>query len=331
MNAHKTEVIKWWDVLDAFAGLVLPRDIARVLRMARDCQHHDAKWLCSLFPGDAPLTKEEVSEVMAELGNDPRALFIRSQVSNDPVFLDDAAVLGYAPAQARWADWNSYEKLTWAEKAAAQGDRLGLFQVGCCLFYGCGCELDRSRGVTLVLEAAHLGERRAQFHLGVNEFTWSDWQRYHWWGKAATRKHEVATASLTSAAVEQLKCWDDGICSGRVLFELGSALKEHVDVASQTCFEKSANDEELTAMCRCAKLYDEWCNEAKAAIACWIVIGRRLSVVKDVRQVIARMLWKERATWSIARKKCLLQLTRAGDPSQTSKNGNRANGGHPRR
>ena len=35
----------------------------------------------------------------------------------------------------------------------------------------------------------------------------------------------------------------------------------------------------------------------KEAIDCWLIIGKRLKVVKDIRTVIGKMLWENRKEW----------------------------------
>ncbi len=65
---------------------------------------------------------------MAEQGEDPRALFIRSRWANDKALKQRAAEMGYAPAQADWAHDCpvAAEQVLWAEKAVAHGDRHGI-------------------------------------------------------------------------------------------------------------------------------------------------------------------------------------------------------------
>ncbi len=51
-------------------------------------------------------------------------------------------------------------------------------------------------------------------------YTESDWQRYRWWGKAAACGQSAAVFGLHRVAVEQLRLWDEGSGSGRVVFEI---------------------------------------------------------------------------------------------------------------
>lgn len=49
---------------------------------------------------------------------------------------------------------------------------------------------------------------------------------------------------------------------------------------------------------RVVKLYMGWKAESIAAIECFLIIARRLKVVKDIRNLIAKLLWTDRALWA---------------------------------
>lgn len=85
---------------------------------------------------------------------------------------------------------------------------------------------------------------------------------------------------------------------GRIVFEVGAACKGHLDMFNGTAFGFLMELEGLVAMQRCVEQHDSFCSDAETAIECWIGVGRRLNVAKDIRLVIARMLWTQRAEWS---------------------------------
>ncbi len=146
--------------------------------------------------------------IMESLGDDPRALFIRFCLSGDEmVSMRRAVELGYAPAKSMFAMYcsDAVEGFAWAEDAAAQGDRQGLFLVGWGLWNGRGCTKDRTRAVTLWKEAAELEHRDAQFYFGELAYSAGDWQRYHWWGRAAAHGNEYVIAHLCFRAVKAVR------------------------------------------------------------------------------------------------------------------------------
>ncbi len=82
-----------------------------------------------------------------------------------------------------------------------------------------------------------------------------------------------------------------------MVFEIGSACQGHVGVADDKLSGLSVFGEELWAVQRCVELHMQWCMAAKAAIECWIGVCRRLEVMKDIRLVVAGLVWKHRAEW----------------------------------
>jgi hypothetical protein len=54
----------------------------------------------------------------------------------------------------------------------------------------------------------------------------------------------------------------------------------------------------------------EWTAKTQRAIECWIGVGIRVGVVKDIRLVIARMLWNERNVWEDQAKRVALHCSR---------------------
>ncbi len=302
----RTEQIKWWDALDKLEKLeegMLDSDLEAWLRCVRDCLHPDARWLASLFPDEpVTMTKQAMLSVM-KAREDRRALFMRFCVdAGDRDSLRQAAELGYAPAQFRWSKRShasDVERFGWAEKAAAQGDRQGLFRLGYWLCKGRGCEMDRARGFSLWKDAAELEQRNAHWYLGIRAYSASDWQRYRWWGRGAARGDRDSILSLRTSALTQLKLFDEGKGSGRVVLELGSVCNGHVDIASGKLFGMQFPPRQsVEGAQRCVELHEKWCIAAKAAIECWILVARRLLMVKDIRQIIARLSWAQRADWS---------------------------------
>jgi hypothetical protein len=85
---------------------------------------------------------------------------------------------------------------------------------------------------------------------------------------------------------------------GRIVFELGAAFKGYIDPIQKTVFRDTFKRKEIRAAQNCVELHDKWCEQAREGIRCWLVVGRRRRDVKDIRQMIARMLWEQRAEFS---------------------------------
>jgi hypothetical protein len=145
------------------------------------------------------------------------------------------------------------------------------------------------RGAPLKI-AAKWKNSDARFWYGERGFGKCDWQRYTWWRRTG---NVAAARGLTSAVVSQMELFGAG-GSGRVLFEIGAACKSSL---SMQLFSKNWNDEIAVAALRAVELHDEWTLVARNAILLWCW-GAKKYLVKDIRTVIAKRVWKHRGAWS---------------------------------
>jgi len=125
------------------------------------------------------------------------------------------------------------------------------------------------------------------------------------------------------AAPLRLEEFNDGKTNGRIVFEIGAGLLRHDDVRfrdamdwhDQSVFdglELAGRGDEMpflamnrpramAAVRSCIALHDRFCDKARAAIRCWIWVAQQLKgpkVIKDMRVLVAKKLWSERAAWS---------------------------------
>ncbi len=302
-----TELLKWWDVLDFLEVLARRSDVRfqEGLQMARECQHEDAKWLTSLLPADTFVTMDQAREVMLAQGEDARALFFawlleanRDALRESFAQLRRAAEMGYAPAQAAlcaWLDDGDPKAFLWAEKAAAQGFRKGLWMLGEHFAKGRHCERDLSKAIGLYREAAELGDACAQLRYGACAFGELDWERYHWWGRATVRKPGIYELELDSL---KLLDWFEERKLGRALFEVAPGCKARLHAHNGMTVDCHLNDADRDKLQRIVALFKSCCARARQGIDCWSIVGRRLNVVKDIRVTIAKMAWGEAWRWA---------------------------------
>jgi hypothetical protein len=298
---EKAEQIKWWNALGDLSELSWHRaDVEKLLRKARECRHPDAQWLASLFPVDKAVTHELMEEVLLELGDDPRALFLRwrfsAESSRQP--LRRAAELGFAPAQAQLArkeyDFGG-EPFVWAQRAMAQGDRDGFVELGRCLLIGRGCDTDNDKAVEMFRKAAELECPRGQDRYGIVGFGRLDWERYHWWGLAVLQGYR--RRSFCGAVLELLHSFEQGEL-GRVLHTVAPVIAVGINVAKEMVFDDPYPPKEMARFERVIVLHDAMLRRARIAIDCWSVAGRRCGVAKDIRVMIAKLAWEEVWRWS---------------------------------
>jgi TPR repeat protein len=297
----KAELIAWWDICDRLAASEGRVEImSDAIDAARECQHPDAQWLASLYPDGVGEDSEEVLSALTEYAeekNDPCALYLAGGMSFDPALVDRAAELGFAPAQAYMAGWCTQHtsKFLWAQKAAAQSHPAGMFELGELLFKGRGCAEDKVTALAIWRESAELGHPTAQYiwgALGVGE---DELQRVMWWGRSAARGNSDAAKDLVAAASKQL--FEVEVRSPRVVFELGAAFKGHFGGGRVFGMSSWSAADDFALAQQCVELHDEVLVQARDAIACWLMLARRLGVSKDMRLLITRILWERRADW----------------------------------
>jgi hypothetical protein len=187
------------------------------------------------------------------------------------------------------------EKRQLLERACDQSDRYALFQLGRVM-------RNMTRGVERAIElfrrAAELNHREAQLEYGELAFTDRDWERFHWWAKAAEGGADVAP--LCCGVVRMLDDFKRGDC-GRVLCTVAPVIRKNLAAwktgyaLRELMFDGVLRIEHLE---RVLVLHTALLGRARRAIDCWVMAGRRCGVVKDMRVVIAKMLWAEPWRWS---------------------------------
>jgi TPR repeat protein len=234
----RTEQIKWADALDALWSNAC---VEKGLQMARECRHPDAQWLASLFPVGVPVTRERMAIVMLEQGEDARAMYLAWRFSVAPVgVLRRAAEMGYAPAQASLSEeCEGEECFMWAERAAAQLDRNGLFQLGRRFRLECGCAKNEGKVNELYRQAAELEHSYAQWFYGGSAFGEHDWERFSWWGRAAL--HGCSVTFFCASILRLLRLFAKGEL-GRILFTVAPLIGSNISVEQLRAGASSLGD-----------------------------------------------------------------------------------------
>jgi TPR repeat protein len=284
------EQIKWWDTLEVLNGAVRTPDADKGVQMARECLHPDAQWLASLFTPGVQVTKQRMADVMAQQGDDPRALFVRWGFFQSRDLLERSAELGYAPAQADMSSlFLGENEYMWAARPEAQGDRYGTIRLASCYDRGIGCKQDPAKAVELFKRAAEWGDRQAQFAYGSLAFRMRDWQRFHWYGISASRGVRTAVVGLLGALGLRY--------DSRIIHTIAPIFAANYNAATGRVFGASASAAEVADIERLLGQHNAMLERAREAIDCWSVASRRLGVAKDVRVLIAKMAWEEPWRW----------------------------------
>jgi TPR repeat protein len=293
------ELINWWDALDDLSSG--DAAVERCLHVARNFSHPDAQWLASLLPAGVAVSRQRLCEVMLEQRDDPRAMLIAWRLSasgSSRDLLVRSAQMGYAPAQAMLAllSTRGDESFVWAQKAAAQRERRGLYELGECHMRGAGCARDERKATEFYKEAAELGYAPAQCRYGRLAFGEMGWERFHWCSLAASRGVGITLfvrEVLDNCVLLALGLYD------RILHTVAPVFAKHFRVEERTVFGTRLDQSQMQDIQRILVVHEKMLGRARRAIDCWSMAGRRCRVVKDMRVMIAKMLWGEAWRWGV--------------------------------
>ncbi len=292
---EKRERIKWFYARRVF----FDRRPIEGLMLARESNHPDARFLLSLFRDGAPETMTQAERMFLGRRDDARCCCWAALCVLDPhsrnELLRQSAERGYA--------WGCelfgllYDRVSpklrtmWLEKAAVQGEVQAMYLLSRHLMEA-GSEIgDEARGKRLMMDAAGGGAMQAQFDVGHFCATGS-LEQLQWMHRAAEQGSGNALSFLLERVIDSLQQYDAG-ASGRLVFEFGAAFSGKVKWHSL-----SPIPEVIAAADRAARLYERWLREVEQSILCWIWLARQEKVAKDIRLVIANLVWDERSAWS---------------------------------
>jgi hypothetical protein len=289
-------LLDWYMIRDTFFGSsFVSQNIPLALEMAASCDHLDTRWLTEACAGKDVTTKEDAKRIFSAFGpNDARALCFAWQLSDkvEDSPLRRSAELGFAWAQALMA-WKTdgEERFKFAQLAAAQGERLGFFWLGCCYREGEGCEKDLDKAKENFLRASELGHVIAMSRIGELLVDSDPW-RWRWLGRAA--RHGWMNEFLSNFS-KQVQLFNSGSGNALVMFEIGRVLQGHVNEKERTIFHESFKYGSFIGPARQAiAFYEVQIKATKEAMHAWTQVGIKLKVVKDVRKLIAKLIWDSR-------------------------------------
>jgi hypothetical protein len=291
---------EWYKIRDTFFGQnEVSRNVPLALELAASCQHPDARWLVEACAGKDVTTKEDAKRVFSALGQqDARALCFAWLCGHtvDEAPLRRSGELGFAWAQAlisMMADgFDARESLLFAQLAAAQGERDGLYELGRCFREGTGCEQDLDKAKENYLLASKLGHVAAMRFLG-DCFHESNPQRWRWWGQAAALRSE--SSEFLYKFVKQVHRLNAGSGNAVVVFAIGRALHGHVHEEERIIFtEGSKFDIRIGPAKHAIAFFAAQLKACRKAVDCWTLVGLRFGVVKDIRKLIAKLIWDSR-------------------------------------
>jgi hypothetical protein len=293
------QLFAWYKIRDlCFGHNNVEINFEKALELAAVCLHPNAVWLTKLFDGRSASTLELATLVFRECENDARALCFAGMIGWDDSELRLAAELGDAFAQAMMsAQTHGEASFRWAEKSAAQGERDGFFWLGRFYKDGLACEQNTEKAQENCWMAAQHGDVGAMVSY-AKFLDPADPQRFVWLGKAAVLGEY---GWFLGGMSEQMLKFNAGNGFANVVFVIGRILKGHFDKEKRTIFVRIASfDTYIDPASQALHFYDFQLRSYRRAVDTWTIIGMRNSVVRDVRKMIAMIIWdaREEAVYS---------------------------------
>jgi hypothetical protein len=94
---------------------------------------------------------------------------------------------------------------------------------------------------------------------------------------------------------KQVELFDFGSGSAAVMFVIGQALQGHVNEQARRIFNNVFNFDSCIGPAKQAiAFYEAQIKASKDAMHAWTQVGFKLKVVKDVRKLIAKLIWDSR-------------------------------------
>ncbi len=206
-------------------------------------------------------------------------------------WLRRAAERGYAFAQALMSvETHGQESLSWAEKAAAQGERDGFYWLG----KFCQQE-DECKAECMFRHASELGLVCAMSSLGLL-LSASVHEKYLWLGSAAVRGCRNSANIFGNEMVKQVLQFDAGAGHEDVIFAIGRAVRGNINMREKSILGSNCLfDWRVSYAQRSVAFYEACIVAVRQAVDIWTVAGIRSGICSDVRLIVSRLVWNARS------------------------------------
>ena len=315
-NALVIEKFKWERCHQLFYGSAYsrPSDVDEALKLASECPNNpDAQWLVSLFPFGihAP---EFALQVLSgvDIADDKRyglACHFAWQCVHSTMPMERELAEGLFDHAVRCGHVRSFfcrprrvpyrNLMGVVEPAAVAGDCVCMSELGLIYLRGRGCEQDQALGFYWLERAAREGSAAAAMLFIDEGLNWRWWNRYTWYGDLfqlvldPTTRRNIAWDM--SGDLYRLFKQKKSRPFGRAIFEAGRVWTRIISVSDAVSGIPCLRGDKT--LLRAGDKYQKWTKRARRAVKWWLLIARRVGIVKDMRLYIGTILWKDAFAW----------------------------------
>ncbi len=285
-GAEKQDAIEWFRIANIICGVNGERRRkAYALTLAKKCNHPDAQWFVSFVHnhGGANVLMSMTSNMFLQHhNNDQRALYfgyhseaehVAEEMGLDPTL--------YGKLKLVYRDFSN------TLQAAMQRNPYGYCEVASLIR-----KKHKLISRRLFREAADYGVKGALFQYSET-FKKHDINRYIYRADAAKKGCHLAIQEFCV----NLSYYQDDL---KRMFCIGYAFNRDAGKYIETPFfyGQKIGEHHIGLAFKAIAFYNGRIAIAKEAIKCWYIVGRRKRVVKDIRIMIAKVLWANRVSWA---------------------------------
>ncbi len=291
--------VEWFRIRELMSGENLKTpDLPAAVALARRSKHKDAVWLTSLFEHvdvSKLSNKEQQHEffLAAAKKGDMRAQCFAGLLARDVNWdlVQQSADAGYCfasfmmlykgnPVLSNVAATNN-GLLEGIKAAARNGEREALFLIGLVK----NKDGDVRAALRLFFAAAQLEHVAGMVELS-RLLPSKDPERGFWLTKAARLG---APAALVENFEVFLETGDK-----KLIFEIGSLFNGRVFAKTETIWNRNVSKNAIKSAIQAVCFFEGQCRQTRCAVDAWTILSTRMKVPKDVRLIVARLVWDTR-------------------------------------
>jgi hypothetical protein len=261
-------------------------DVELGIQLAAQCiTVPEAMWLCSLFPNRPPKTREEALTVLKEKTDSTSIGYCAFLQHNTDGKIYKAGTLGSIMAQADYLCWGHdvSDDHRWFHTTLQAKEPRAFFAKS-----RRATNLDEER--YYLLQSARLGLECAIFAYAYRHMDDTDPERCAALLYCCMQGPYMLRVAKTACS----KCITSG-CAPNAVYRIGSILSKRqmlIDLIAESNVAIS--------------LFNSWTQIVKLSVVNWQLAALRLRICKDIRLLIARLIWSDR--WNVIEERGVKKL-----------------------
>ncbi len=276
--------ILWWDARDMLLSGKADKEkvhLTRAFAFLRGSSHEEAIWLQKLFPKGLKRGKKAKEFLMALTPLDGKALYFAAQAGegfDQQLMWRAVDEFEYGPALGFFSG-----KVEMAQRGAFSRDRKSMYELARFYWKGYGIKQDQPKAVPLFMEAARRRCWRACEWIANRSTKLEYWT----WTVEARLRHDFSYFLLMLNR-EMKRLTKDG-SNIQTILAIGEVLRKYVSCDLKSLFVIPTEGHKNVR--RVLKIISLVFERTRKKCVCWVLCAKRLQLCRDIRVIIAQMVW----------------------------------------